>query len=238
MGIELASTMGDEIRRPERDLPWAVVIAGGIVLLSYVAVTAALLALVPWREITVVQGLMQALQRGAARAGLEWMVRPAALLTALSIGGSASAWFAGSARIPFVAGVDRDLPRALGRVHPRWGSPAVALVVNATVSAVLAGVALTGSTVAEAYQQLLGSTVIIQMIPFLYLFAGLIRLRETAALLRFLGWLGLASTGLGIAMAFLPPAEVANTALFEVKMVAGVLLTLGVGLVLHLRARR
>ena len=238
VGIELASTMGDEIRRPERDLPWAVVIAGGIVLLSYVAVTAALLALVPWREITVVQGLMQALQRGAARAGLEWMVRPAALLTALSIGGSASAWFAGSARIPFVAGVDRDLPRALGRVHPRWGSPAVALVVNATVSAVLAGVALTGSTVAEAYQQLLGSTVIIQMIPFLYLFAGLIRLRETAALLRFLGWLGLASTGLGIVMAFLPPAEVANTALFEVKMVAGVLLTLGVGLVLHLRARR
>ena len=238
VGIELASTLGDEIRRPERDLPRAIVLAGAIVLLAYLAVTAALLALVPWREIGVVQGLMQALARGASRAGLRWIVAPAAVLTALSIGGSTSAWFAGSARIPFVAGVDRDLPPALGRVHPRWGSPAVALVVNAAVSAVLTGVALTGSTVAEAYQQLLNSTVVIQMIPFLYVFAGLFRLEGARAWLRLLGGLGLASTALGVAMAFVPPREVAHVALFEIKLAAGVLATLGVGLAFHLRAAR
>ena len=237
VGIELASTMGDEIRRPERDLPRAVIVAGGVSLASYVIVTAALLALVPWREIGVVQGLMQAIERGSERAGAGWIVAPTALFMALSIGGSVAAWFAGSARVPFVAGVDRVLPAALGRVHPRWGSPTVALVTNAALSAILTGVALTGSTVAEAYRQLLGSTVVIQMIPFLYLFAGLLRLREAGASARALGGLGLAATAFAIVIAFVPSDEVGNVLLFEAKMIAGVLLTLAAGLAFYGRAR-
>ena len=235
VGIELASTMGDEIVQPERSLPRAAAIAGLVTLLAYLIVTAALLALVPWREIGVVQGLMQALERGAERAGLEWIVAPAALFTALAIGGSAAAWFAGSARIPFVAGVGRALPPRLGKVHPRWHSPYAALIANAVLCALLTGVALTGSTVAEAYQQLLSSTVVIQMIPFLYLFAGLLRLEGVGWFSRFLGGLGLLSTAFAIVIAFFPPGEVENAFLFETKMVAGVLLTLGLGLIFYWR---
>jgi amino acid transporter len=235
VGIELASTMGDEIRNPERTLPRAIGIAGTVTLLSYVIVTAALLTLVPWQEIGVVQGLMQALERGAARAGVPWIVAPAALFTALSMGGSVAAWFAGSARVPFVAGVDRALPPSLGRIHPRWGSPWVALAVNAVCCAILTGVALTGSTVEEAYRQLLISTAIIQMIPFLYVFAALLRLEGAGAFTRLMGALGLASTALATTVAFLPPDDVKGVALFEVKVVAGVLLTLGIGLVFYWR---
>jgi amino acid transporter len=238
VGIELASTMGDEIRDPRRNLPRAAVLAGFFALLAYLVVTAALLTLVPWEEISVVQGLMQALERGAARAGVEWIVAPAAVFTALAVGGAAAAWFAGSARIPFVAGVDRELPPSLGKVHPRWGSPYVAILTNGVVSVVLTGVALTGSTVAEAYQQLLSSTVVIQMIPLLYLFAGLVRLEGVRAPSRVLGGLGFLASALAIAIAFIPPEEVGNAVLFEVKMAAGVLLTLGVGLAFYWKARR
>ena len=238
VGIELASTMGDEIRDPRRNLPRAAVLAGGFALVAYVVVTAALLSLVPWEEISVVQGLMQALERGAARAGVEWIVAPAAVFTALAVGGSTAAWFAGSARIPFVAGVDRELPRPLGRVHPRWGSPYVAILTNAAVSAILTGVALTGSTVTEAYQQLLSSTVVIQMIPLLYMFAGLVRLEGARVPSRMLGGLGFLASALAIGIAFIPPEDVSNAVLFEAKMAAGVLLTLGVGLAFYWRARR
>jgi glutamate:GABA antiporter len=238
VGIELASTMGDEIRDPGRNLPRAAVLAGLFALVAYLVVTVALLALVPWEEISVVQGLMQALERGAARAGVGWIVAPAAVLTALAVGGSTAAWFAGSARIPFVAGVDRELPPPLGRVHPRWGSPYVAILTNGAVSAILTGVALAGSTVTEAYQQLLSSTVVIQMIPLLYLFAGLVRLAGVSALSRVLGGLGFLASALAIAIAFIPPEDVGNAALFEGKMAAGVLLTLGVGLAFYWRARR
>lgn len=238
VGVELASTMGDEIRHPGRDLPRAAALAGVIALVGYLAVTAAVLALVPWRELGAIQGLMQALRQGAARAGLEWMIAPLAVVTALSVGGAAAAWFAGSARIPFVAGVDRALPAAFARIHPRWGSPHVALIANAALSGLLTAVALTGSSVAEAYRQLLSSTVVIQMIPFLYLFLGLARLREPGRTAPLMGWLGLLATGLALVVAFVPPDDVASAAWFEAKMVLGVLLTLGVGLALHWRSGR
>jgi glutamate:GABA antiporter len=238
VGVELASTMGDEIVRPERNLPRAAILAGVIALVSYVAVTWAVLALVPWRELGAVQGLMQAVERGASRAGMGWIVAPLGLLTALSVGGSASAWFAGSARIPFVAGQGGELAGALGKVHPRWGSPHVALIANAALSAVLTAFTFAGSTVSEAYQQLLKSTVVIQLIPFLYLFAGLIRLAGGASGSGLLGWVGLLATAFAMAMSLLPPPEVSNVVLFEAKTIAGIALTLGVGLFFFRQARR
>ena len=47
IGIELASTMGDEIENPGRDLPRAIALAGGVSLAFYVFVTLAMQTLVP-----------------------------------------------------------------------------------------------------------------------------------------------------------------------------------------------
>ena len=155
IGIELASTMADEIRNPERDIPRAIVITGVIAIVSYLLAADALLALVPTGELGAIQGVMQAVSRGAAAAGAGWLVAPIAVVMALAVGGATSAWFAGPARIPFVAGLDSALPAALGRVHPRWGSPHVALITCALLSAGLTALSLAGSSVAEAYQVLL-----------------------------------------------------------------------------------
>lgn len=237
IGIELASTMGDEIQHPARDLPRAVLIAGALSLISYLAVTAALLALVPPEEIGVIQGLMQAVDRGATRAGAGWIVAPAALMMAISIGGAASAWFAGSSRVPFVAGLDRALPAALGRVHPRWGSPHVALLVHAVVSAALIAMTLVGSSVPEAYQVLLKASVVIQLVPFVYMFAGLMKLDVSGAA-RAAGALGLATSVLGMMAAFIPTADVQSVLVFEAKMLVGCVAPTAIGFILFARSRR
>ena len=65
IGIELASTMADEIRNPERDVPRSVVITGAIALVAYLLVADALLVLVPAGELGAIQGVMQAVQSGA-----------------------------------------------------------------------------------------------------------------------------------------------------------------------------
>jgi amino acid transporter len=113
---------------------------------------------------------MHAVQLGADAAGAGWLVAPIALVMALSVGGSASAWFAGPSRIPFVAGIDHALPAALGRLHPKWGSPYVALLICAAISAGLTALSMTGSSVAEAYQILLRAAVVINLVPFVYTF--------------------------------------------------------------------
>src|SRR4030095_3462948 len=89
--------------------------------------------------------------------------------------GAASAWFAGSSRIPFVAGLTSALPPALGRLHPRWGSPHVALTTCAVLAGTFTACSLVGSSVAEAYQVLLKAAVVIQLIPFVYLFLALVK---------------------------------------------------------------
>ena len=238
IGIELASTMGDEIRNPGRDLKPAILLAGGLSLGAYLLVTAAVLGIVPIRELGAVQGIMQAVSAGAAEAGIGWIVAPVAIVLGLSIGGAASAWFAGSSRVPFVAGLDSALPPALGRIHPRWHSPYVALITCAVLAALFTAVSLVGSTVAEAYEVLLKSAVVIQLIPFIYLFLGLARLSDVSTGARIAGVIGLVTTVAGIGLAFLPGADVSSLTVFEGKMLVGVIGPTAIGWWLFRRAER
>ena len=238
VGIELASTMGDEIRNPARDLGPAIAIAGVVSIASYLLVTGAVLTLVPVDRLGVIQGVMQAVTAGANAGGIGWIVVPLAIVMGLATGGAASAWFAGSSRIPFVAGLTSALPAPLGRVHPRWGSPHVALITCAVLAALFTALSLTGSSVAEAYQVLLKAAVVIQLIPFAYLFLALVKTTRTGAAARAAGVVGLCTTLVGLCAAFLPTADVASVPLFETKMIAGVVGPTALGWVLFKRARR
>src|SRR5579864_8464106 len=120
VGLELASIMGDEIREPERTLPGAVAWGGVISGFLYIAVTLTLLVAVSKSDISVLQGIVQAVSHMATRVGAPWMIAPFAFMLSLSIAGIGSAWLGGSARIPFVAGLDSYLPAWLGKVHPRY----------------------------------------------------------------------------------------------------------------------
>ena len=82
----------------------------------------------------MLQGIVQAVTRMAERVGVLWIVAPFALLLSLSIAGIGSAWLGGSARIPFVAGLDSYMPRWLGSIHAKYGTPYAALLVHAGVS--------------------------------------------------------------------------------------------------------
>jgi amino acid transporter len=238
VGIELASTMGDEIRNPAKDLGPAIAIAGVASAFCYLAVTGAVLMLVPVDRLGVIQGIMQAVSAGANAVHAGAIIVPLAIVMGLATGGAASAWFAGSSRVPFVAGLTSALPSALGRVHPKWQSPYVALGTCAVLTALLTMVSLTGSSVAEAYQVLLKSAVIIQLIPFVYLFLGLIRTPDIARAARAAGSIGLTATLVSLVAAFLPTADVTSVAVFELKLIAGVVVPTAIGWILFKRSRR
>jgi amino acid transporter len=238
MGIELASAMGDEMRNPARDLPRAVLVAGAVTLLAYLAVTWSLQALLPTSEIGAIQGIVQAVDQAMRRLGLEALTGPLALVMALSIGGGLAAWYTGSTRVPFVAGFDNALPAALGRVHPRWGSPHVALMAQGALSAFCIIVTLAGSTVAEAYQIFLKSSAITTLVPFCYMFLALARLPGVAWWQRVAGVTGFCVSAAGAVLAFVPPGDVTHVLVFQVKLVAGALGPLAVGLWLYARSLR
>ena len=236
VGLELASVMGDEIENPARILPGAVAWGGVLSGLLYIGATLTLLIAVSKQDISVLQGIVQAVSHMAGRVGASWIVAPFAFLLSLSIAGIGSAWLAGSARIPFVAGLDSYMPAWLGRVHPKFSTPYAALIVHASVSMILVVVNFTSAGVQETFQKLLSLAVVLQLVPFLYTFGALLKISADASFhkgqygrgtLVFAGASGLVTTSLGIALAFFPAAQITSLLSYEVWMFGGTLLFVG-----------
>ncbi len=167
VGLELASVMGDEIQEPAKTLPGAVAWGGVLSGALYIGATLTLLIAVSKSQISVLQGIVQAVSHMASRVGAVWIIAPFAFLLSLSIAGIGSAWLGGSARIPFVAGLDSYMPAWLGRVHPKYRTPYAALIVHAAVSLALVLMNFWSSGVQESFQRLLSLAVVLQLIPFL-----------------------------------------------------------------------
>src|ERR1019366_4175422 len=174
VGLELGPVMGDEIRDPRRSVPQGVLWGGILAGLVYLTATLALLLAVPQQEVKVLQGVLQAVDKMTATGvGSRWMLTALAVVLAVAIAGSTSAWLGGSARIIFVSGIDRYMPKALGKVHPKFATPHIALIAIATLSSLLVTMSFIGATVKEAYVTLLDLSVVLQMISYLYLYATL-----------------------------------------------------------------
>jgi glutamate:GABA antiporter len=228
VGLELASVMGDEIREPGRTLPGAVAWGGVISGALYIGVTLTLLVAIGKNEISVLQGIVQAVSHLAGKVGVAWIIAPFAVMLSLSIAGIGSAWMGGSARIPFVAGLDSYMPSWMGRVHPKYATPHAALIVQAIVSLILIVINFTASGgVQEAFQTMLSLAVVLQLVPFLYVFAALLKFalrrdlsggRYGRGTLIFAGLSGFLTTALGIALAFFPAKQITSLWKYEVKM--------------------
>jgi amino acid transporter len=245
VGLELASVMGDEIREPKRNVPKAVLLGGIACGVLYLAATLSLLLALPASELSVVQGILQAFQRLGGMAGVGLLLAPLALILTVSIAGATSAWLSGSARIPYVAGLDRYLPEALGRVHPRFRTPYVALLTHAAASTLFIAMSFAGKTgVRDAYLTLLQLAVVLQLVPFVYLYLALIRVAgqpgghyRRRLVPRIAGVVGLAATLVALATAFVPPASVQSAVQYQIKMWVGTALFLGFAAVLPIWRR-
>jgi amino acid transporter len=173
--------------------------------------------------------------------GGSWLLPLAAIvavLIALGNVGGVAAWLAGSARLPFAAGIDRVLPAAFSRVHPRWQTPYVALLAQGAFATLFVLLGLMGSTVRDAYVALQSATVILYFVPYLYLFGAYLRLRRERSLrTAWMGWAGFGTVALSIALSLIPPA-VESPLAFELKVVGGVAGFLIVGWWLGVRGVR
>ena len=123
-----------KIQDPERTIPRGVFIAGAVTTLVYIAGSASVLFAVPVSSLKELSGITDAVQLVARRVGLSGLgVLTGGLLALNALAGTAS-WTAGAARVPFAAGVDAAMPRAFARLHPRYRTPHVALIVQSLAS--------------------------------------------------------------------------------------------------------
>jgi glutamate:GABA antiporter len=241
-GLELAPALGDEIHDAAATLRRGVVISGCATVAIYLLGTAAMLVALPAETVSITNGMPQATAALAERLGAAWLapvVGLVAILLVLGNLGGVGAWLAGSARLPFVAGLDGALPPAFGRIHPRWQTPYLALLVQGALATVFVVASLVGSTVKSAYLVLTQTTLILFFIPYLYVFAAYLRLRrERSRRTVLVGVAGLAAVASSILLGFVPPADELRPWLYEAKVVGGVIGFMALGLLLAGRRLR
>jgi amino acid transporter len=167
MGLEMAVTPGGEIRDPARTVPRAILSALALVTLLYSAVQ------------LVAQGVL-----GPGLAAKTTAPLAAVAETTLGGGGraiilvgtilSTFGYLAGdmltSPRVLFAFGRDGHLPRVFGRVHPRFHTPHVAIVVHAAAAL---GFALSGT-----FQSLVVLSVVSTLLIYLVCAAAVLVMRQ------------------------------------------------------------
>ena len=232
-GSETASFMGEEIKNARRTIPLALLSAGITVTLCYILGTACVLLALPSTEVSSLQGLAQAVSKTASRAGFPGVLPVAAFLIALSNVGAAGAYLAAVARLPFVAGLDRFLPAVFGALHPRWKTPWVALLTQFMLGVVFIFLGQAGTSVKGAYDVLVSMGVITYFVPYLYLFAAMIKLQREPAgpdvirvpggtkMAKLAATVGFLTTTLTIALSLIPPPDEPNKPLAVFKVVGG-----------------
>ena len=136
-------------------------------------------------------------------------------------------------RLPFAAGVDGLLPAAFARVHPRWGTPHICILVFGAVASFLLLAMQLGDSMRAAYQSLVSLMVLTGFLPFLYIFGGAWKAGKRISALS-----GAAVTVLAIVCSVVPTADMANVWLFEAKIALGTLAAIASGWLLFRRANR
>jgi len=231
-GAEFLGMMSGEIRSPERSVRPAIWLTTFFVALFYAAATWALLVFVRPDAISEIRGFAEGGAAIAATFAAPWISVAIGVLLLVTAFGAFGGIGTALSRMPFAAGVDRLLPAAFGRVHPRWHTPHVALITLGIVSSALLLLSQLGDTMQVAYQELISLMLVGGFLPYIFMF-----LSAWKAGKRIAAFIGLATTLLCLACSVIPTADVTNVWLFEAKLAAGTIGMIGSGWLLYARGR-
>ena len=251
-GLELVSSMSEEVKNPRRTFPRAILGSGIVIAVIYIAGTVAVLSLMSAVNVDPKSGVFQALTIASATLKISALGIIAAMLVTVGNAGGVGSTVAGISRVPFAVGVDRYLPPAFAKVHPKWETPHISILVQAGISGAILLLSQISETTVSAYQFLVDATNILYFIPFLYMYAAVIKLyyrpdreHSTAALIPggkagvwLVGGLGFVIVLASIILSMIPPGETANKWAFEVKLIGGTGFSLLLGVMLFVRGAR
>jgi len=137
IGFDSLSTLSQEAKNPQRDMPIGIMGALAIVTLFYIAVSLVITGMVPYPKLNVADPIAVAVD--AAGPGLFWL-RPFIKLGAIAgLSSVVLVLLMGQPRIFYSMAHDRLLPKAFGKVHPKYRTPYIPTLVTGILAAVVAG---------------------------------------------------------------------------------------------------
>jgi amino acid transporter len=254
MGFELASSAGEEIVDPKRDVPKAIVFAGAAIFILYVLGTFGLLAVLPLDKLSIVTGIIDAITEVSGLLGPsgEIMIVIFGILILYTFFTNMVTWTIGANRVVASTAQEGLLPKSLGHLHGRYMTPDYAYYLTGIIGTVLLlGNAIPAESIASIFWTIFALSSLIFLIPYLFLFPAFIKLRYSKPEVprpytvpggRIIAWISAVLGEIFIAMAclffFKPPEEIADVVLYEAQLIGITALVIVVGYLLYVWSKR
>jgi amino acid transporter len=213
--------LGEEIRRPEKVIPRAILFSIALVAALYILMSSSILSVIPWRQARestyIASAYIEKLQGSGA----------AHVMTVLMLWIAFSSIFSlllGYSRIPYAAASDGNFFRVFARLHPRGDFPHVSLVTLGLIASVFSL-----GKLPDVIGSLVATRVLIQYLPQA---VGLFVLRRRApdlkrpfrmwlypvpGLISILGWLYILGTAAARSLVFAGAVFVVGSLIFFIR---------------------
>lgn len=194
VGFENPNSAGDEMKDPQRDVPYALGRGAVSAFLLYSLPVLGILVVLPTEQVTGLGGFIDAIKAvfsvyggtvtegGTTLTGFGAVIGDVvAFLFVLCLLSSGTAWIMGSDRALAVSGYDGAAPRWLGVISEKHGTPVRANVLSGLVAmaTLIATRVLSGGDTGKYFGAVLNIAVSTTLLSYLAIFPALWRLRVT-----------------------------------------------------------
>ncbi len=247
VGMEMSAVHAGDVKNPQKDYPRALLYSSLIILVTLIGGSLAIAIVIPPSQISLVSSLIDAY--AIFFQAHHWLWAAPVMVAMIFLSGLAnmSAWVIGPTRGLWVAAEEGNIPHCFGKLNNK-GMPARILILQAVIVTLLCAVFLLMPSVNSSYWILTALTSQLALLFYILMFAAAIRLRykapEVVRAYRipggsmgmwFVAGIGIL-TSLGvIGLGFLPPTnlKIASNLIYELILVAGILLFSVFPLVIH-----
>jgi amino acid transporter len=218
-GFEFIAIFAGETRNASKQIARSVMIAAPVIATLFILGTGSVLWIVGDQNIDLISPISQVLAIGTKPLGIGASVASIVILTVLGMRvAQVSVNFAGTARLPMVAGWDDLLPAWFTRLHPKHRTPmqSIMFVGAMTFAFSIGGMLGVGSQ--EAMQLLNNASGIYYALTYLVMFAVPIASPGAPRLVKAAATSGFCMTLLYVALSIFPIIEVENRFWFTAKI--------------------
>ncbi|HWP70675.1 MAG TPA: APC family permease [Gemmatimonadaceae bacterium] len=243
-GFEYVAIHAGECRNPVRSITRATLVAAPLIVLMFVLGTSSVLGMIPVDDIDLIAPIPQLLTRGFGSLGAVAAIAPVLLSAMLAIRfAQASVNFAGSTRLPMVAGWDNLLPSWFTRLSNRYRTPVNSILFVGATTFVISTLGLLGVGKQEAFQLLWNSAGIFYGLTYLAMFAvPLLGLRRAGVAVprwvKLCAASGFLMTLLYVTLSVLPIIPVGSRTAFAAKITGLIVVANLVGVALYSAGKR
>jgi len=177
-GMEMNAVHVNEMRRPGREFPKAIVLSVVVILFVFILPTLAISVGVPGSSVNLTQGVLQAFDVFFGHLGIPWATTVMALLIVIGILASVVTWIPGPSKGLLMVGKEGYLPPSLQKTNNR-GMQVPIMLVQGLIVTVLAVLFAVLPSVQSVFWILTAMAVQIYLIMYMIMFLAAMKLRRS-----------------------------------------------------------